>query len=42
MVLETSVDSQSYTEDCEVCCRPIEVSYTVDGAKIRNFEANPV
>jgi hypothetical protein len=28
MVLDLSVSSQKYVEDCEVCCRPIEVSYT--------------
>jgi hypothetical protein len=25
MVLDTSVRSQTYVEDCEVCCHPIEV-----------------
>jgi Cysteine-rich CPXCG len=33
---ETPVDgsagSQRYVEDCAVCCRPIEVSVTVDDA----------
>ena len=24
MVLDTSVKGQTYVEDCEVCCRPIE------------------
>ena len=30
MVLDTSVRRQTYVEDCEVCCNPIEVSYAVD------------
>jgi hypothetical protein len=30
MVLDTSVTSQTYAEDCEVCCNPIEVDYVVD------------
>ena len=30
MVLDTSVRRQTYIEDCEVCCNPIEVSYTID------------
>ena len=30
MVLDTSVDTQSYIEDCEVCCQPIEVRYAVE------------
>src|SRR6202011_2743761 len=29
MVLDTSVKGQTYVEDCEVCCQPIEVRYTV-------------
>ena len=31
MVLDTSVQRQVYVEDCEVCCQPIEVHYTVVG-----------
>jgi len=29
MVLDLSVRRQSYVEDCEVCCNPIEISYAV-------------
>ncbi len=29
-VVDLSAGSQSYTEDCAVCCRPIEVALTVD------------
>ena len=39
MVLDTSVKKQTYIEDCEVCCRPIEVHYTVKGDEVREFEA---
>ena len=39
MVLDTSVASQSYVEDCEVCCHPIEVHYTVAGGEVADFEA---
>ena len=32
MLVDTHVDSQAYVEDCEVCCRPIEVrAESVDG-----------
>jgi hypothetical protein len=27
--LDLSVLSQEYIEDCEVCCRPIEIKYQV-------------
>lgn len=31
--LDLSVESQSYIEDCQVCCQPIQISYTsMDGA----------
>jgi hypothetical protein len=39
MVLDTSVTEQVYIEDCEVCCRPIEVSYTVRNGEVWQFEA---
>ncbi len=40
MVFDLSVQSQSYVEDCEVCCRPIDISYTVEDDEIISFEAN--
>jgi transcription elongation factor Elf1 len=39
MVLDLSVASQSYVEDCEVCCNPIEVSYETEEGRIVSFEA---
>jgi len=39
MVLDTSVKSQVYVEDCEVCCHPIEVRYAVDDDAVCDFEA---
>ncbi len=39
MVLDMSVGGQVYVEDCEVCCRPIEVRYSVVNDRIRDFEA---
>jgi transcription elongation factor Elf1 len=39
MVLDLSAGSQRYTEDCEVCCNPIEISYEVDNDKITSFSA---
>lgn len=26
LVIDTSVDSQCFTTDCEICCRPFEVA----------------
>tara|TARA_Y100000031_G_C8165943_1_gene359367 strand:- start:342 stop:536 length:195 start_codon:yes stop_codon:yes gene_type:complete len=28
MLLETAHGQQSYIEDCEVCCQPIQISYS--------------
>ncbi|MGA2883392.1 MAG: CPXCG motif-containing cysteine-rich protein [Bryobacteraceae bacterium] len=42
MVLDTSVKRQTYIEDCEVCCRPIEVHYTVKDDEVSEFEARAI
>ena len=39
MVLDLSVSGQTYVEDCEVCCHPIEVRYTVEEGGVCGFEA---
>jgi Cysteine-rich CPXCG len=39
MVLDLSVRRQTYVEDCEVCCNPIEVSYTVQDGDLAEFNA---
>ena len=39
MVLDLSVRRQSYVEDCEVCCNPIQVTYSVTDDTIDLFEA---
>lgn len=30
ILIDTSVESQAYIEDCSVCCRPIELSVDID------------
>ena len=42
MLLDLSVDGQQYIEDCEVCCRPIEITYVVEDEAIASFEAEPI
>jgi hypothetical protein len=39
MVLDLSVPEQTYVEDCEVCCQPIEVSYAIEDDAVTGFEA---
>jgi hypothetical protein len=41
MLLDLSVDElQSYIEDCEVCCRPIQVSYAANEGELVSFSAH--
>ena len=42
MVLDTSVKRQTYIEDCEACCRPIEVLYAVKNDEVCKFEARAI
>ena len=30
VLIDNSLPEQTYVEDCQVCCRPIEMSITVD------------
>jgi len=39
MVLDLSVRKQIYVEDCEVCCQPMEISYTVADEELAEFSA---
>jgi Cysteine-rich CPXCG len=39
MVLDTSVKGQTFVEDCEVCCHPIEVHYAVQDGAVEDFAA---
>lgn len=37
MVLDLSISRHTYIEDCEVCCNPIEISYTVEDDTLVTF-----
>ena len=39
MVLDLSVRRQTYVEDCEVRCNPIEISYSVEDGALSSFGA---
>ena len=39
MVLDLSVRRHTYVEDWEVCCNPLEISYTVEDDSLTHFEA---
>jgi hypothetical protein len=38
MILDLSVDgTQTYIEDCEVCCKPIQIVFAVENSKLLSF-----
>ena len=42
ILLDPSVAMQTFIEDCEVCCQPIEISVSFEDNEIRSFEANSI
>ena len=42
MLLDASVTSQTYIEDCEVCCNPIEVYVRFEENELIEFSANSI
>jgi transcription elongation factor Elf1 len=42
MVLDLSAGSQVYVEDCEVCCKPVEISFDVEEGEPANFNARAI
>ena len=42
MLLDSSVRNQTYIEDCEVCCRPIEVTVNFDKNELASFSGTRV
>ena len=39
MLVDISQFQQSYVEDCEVCCNPIQIDIRVENQEITAFEA---
>lgn len=39
MLLDASVAKQTYVEDCEVCCNPIEITVGFQDGELVMFEA---
>ena len=39
MILDSSIQSQTYIEDCEVCCNPIEIRISFKEGELVTFEA---
>ena len=39
MLMDSSVHKQTYVEDCEVCCNPIEISTHFKDNELIDFDA---
>ena len=39
MLMDSSITKQTYVEDCEVCCNPIEVTSQFRNNELLAFEA---
>lgn len=42
MLIDYSVPHQSYVEDCEVCCNPIQITVTVSDGQLEVFSAESI
>jgi len=42
VVLDLSVEEQSYIEDCEVCCRPMQINYAAENYELTYFSADSI
>tara|TARA_R110000765_G_scaffold211434_2_gene316566 strand:+ start:402 stop:584 length:183 start_codon:yes stop_codon:yes gene_type:complete len=42
MLLDRSIQKQTYIEDCEVCCNPIEITPEFHDNEIIGFEARDI
>jgi len=42
MLMDPSVAKQTYVEDCEVCCNPIEVTPEFTASELVGFEARAI
>ncbi len=42
MLLDSSVRQQTYVEDCEICCNPIEVRVRFENTELQEFEVQSI
>jgi hypothetical protein len=42
MILDASVRHQTYIEDCEVCCNPIELSPRFENNELIGFDSQSI
>jgi len=42
MLVDVSVLEQTYIEDCEVCCNPIQITAVTDGYNIQSIHTENI
>jgi transcription elongation factor Elf1 len=42
MLIDLSQYSQTYIEDCEICCNPIQISVVTEASEIIAFDAESI
>ncbi|WP_296699618.1 CPXCG motif-containing cysteine-rich protein [Algoriphagus sp.] len=42
MLIDPSISTQQYIEDCEICCNPIEIKVDIEEGEIITFDANSI
>ena len=42
MLIDMSVSQQSYIEDCEICCNPIQLTIAIQNSEIASFQAKSI
>jgi len=42
MLLDSSIKETTYIEDCEVCCRPIQIHTVFDNSELVSFSADNI
>ncbi len=42
MLIDTSQRQQSYIEDCEICCNPIQLSVATENQEIISFQVENI
>jgi transcription elongation factor Elf1 len=40
VVVDTSAGSQSYIEDCQVCCQPIQITVEIDDGVLQSINVD--
>jgi transcription elongation factor Elf1 len=42
ILMDLSLATQNYIEDCEVCCNPIQIIFETEDRSLTSFEAHSI